>query len=213
MTLHLWITFALAYLATTLSPGPNVLLVVRNALRYGPPAMAVTLLGNLAAQLLVTSGVALGVGAMLVALPAAFLVLKISGAGYLIFLGLRQLFTRTASNPPAEAVAVYPSASNWKIGTEAFLVSASNPKTLIFLCAFLPQFLDHERPVFWQFMVMYLTVAAIVVVVHSVYCGIAYRFSKRLNSARWVLNVKRATGALFIGLGMRLLGTRPLTGT
>ncbi|HCV38541.1 MAG TPA: lysine transporter LysE, partial [Pseudomonas sp.] len=50
--MHLWLPFALAYLTTTLSPGPNILLVVRNALRHGPSAMAVTLLGNLAAQLL-----------------------------------------------------------------------------------------------------------------------------------------------------------------
>jgi len=210
LALHLWITFALAYLATTLSPGPNVLLVVRNALRYGPPAMAVTLLGNLSAQLVVTSGVALGVGALLIAIPTAFLVLKIVGAGYLIYLGLRQLFTRIPAIQPKGEVKVYPSSSNWKIGTEAFLVSVSNPKTLIFLCAFLPQFLDHDRPILWQFMMMYVTVAAIVVIVHSVYCYTAYRFSKRLSSARWVVALKRTTGAIFIGLGVRLLSTKAL---
>lgn len=210
MALHLWITFSLAYLATTLSPGPNVLLVVRNALRDGPSAMAATLLGNLGAQLLVTSGVALGVGAMLVAIPTAFLVLKVAGAGYLIYLGLRQLFSRARTAQLKSAMAASVSSSNWNVGTEAFLVSVSNPKTLIFLCAFLPQFLDHDRPILGQFMVMYVTVAAIVVIVHSAYCYAASRFSKRLAAARWVSSLKRITGALFIGLGVRLLNTKAL---
>ncbi|NWA24849.1 LysE family translocator [Pseudomonas gingeri] len=210
MALHLWFTFALAYLATTLSPGPNVLLVVRNALRYGPPAMAVTLLGNLGAQLLVTSGVALGVGAILIAVPTAFLALKVVGAGYLIYLGVRQLLARTPVARPAGEEPTSLPASKWKIGMEAFLVSASNPKTLIFLCAFLPQFLDHDQPIAGQFLTMYLTIAAIVVIVHSVYCYTAYRFSKRLSSAHWVAALKRTTGAIFIGLGVRLLNTKAL---
>src|SRR5262245_52054965 len=101
MALHLWLTFSLAYLLTSLTPGPNVLLTVRNALRHGPSGMGATMVGNLLAQLLVISAVALGVGAMLVSLPSAFLALKIVGAGYLIYLGLRQLFARTAAPVPA----------------------------------------------------------------------------------------------------------------
>lgn len=209
MALHLWLTLFLAYLATTLAPGPNVLLVVRNALRHGPRAMGATLLGNLMAQLLVTSGVALGVGALLITMPTAFLALKIIGAGYLIYLGLRQLFARQAaagSTVPAPPGAV--AVASWRIAGEAFLVSVSNPKTMIFLCAFLPQFLQAERSVALQFTVMYLTLAAIVVVVHSLYRFAAFRFSKRLSAQRWVAAIKRLTGALFIGLGVRLLSVR-----
>lgn len=210
MTLHLWLTFALAYLATTLSPGPNVLLVVRNALRYGAPAMAVTLMGNLSAQLLVTTGVALGVGAILIAVPSAFLVLKIAGAGYLIYLGLRQLLTRTPAIQSEKYGGTQPPLSQWEIGAESFLVSASNPKTLIFLCAFLPQFLDHNRSIPGQFLLMYLTIAITVVMVHLTYCYTAYRFSRRLRSVRWLGILKRTTGAIFIGLGVRLLNTKAL---
>lgn len=208
MALHLWFTFFLAYLATTLTPGPNVLLVVRNALRHGPAAMGATLIGNLAAQLLVTTGVALGVGALLIAMPTAFLALKIVGAGYLIYLGMRQLFGR---RPGAGSSVTQPTLSrvaNWRIAGEAFLVSASNPKTMIFLCAFLPQFLQPERSVTLQFTVMYLTIATIVVVVHSLYCFTAFRFGKRLRAMGWVATLRRLTGALFIGLGVRLLTVR-----
>ena len=208
MALHLWFTFFLAYLATTLTPGPNVLLVVRNALRHGPAAMGATLLGNLSAQLLVVTGVALGVGALLVAMPTAFLALKIIGAGYLIYLGIRQLLGR---HPGASTGGVMPAASpvaSWRIAGEAFLVSISNPKSMIFLCAFLPQFLQADRSVMGQFIIMYLTIAAVVVSVHALYCYTAFRFSKHLSAAYWVSLIKRLTGALFIGLGVRLLAVR-----
>jgi threonine/homoserine/homoserine lactone efflux protein len=208
MALHLWLTFSLAYLLTSLTPGPNVLLTVRNALRHGPSGMGATMVGNLLAQLLVISAVALGVGAMLVSLPSAFLALKIVGAGYLIYLGLRQLFARTAAPAPAGEVVAHPAQGKWRIGAESFLVSASNPKTLIFFCAFLPQFLEQGRPIAEQFAVMYLTIAAIVFAVHSFYCYTAYRFSKHMKGSRLVAWFKRATGALFIGLGVRLLNTR-----
>lgn len=210
MLMHLWFTFFLAYLATTLTPGPNVLLVVRNALRHGPAAMAATLAGNLAAQLLVVTGVALGIGALLIAMPSAFLVLKVLGADYLIYLGLRQLLNRSAAGQPSAVPGHSPAISKWRIGLEAFLVSASNPKTLIFLCAFLPQFLQPGRSITEQFMVMYFTIAVIVIVVHAIYCYSAFRFSKRLNATRWVAAIKRLSGALFIGLGVRLLNTRAL---
>lgn len=208
MALHLWFTFFLAYLATTLTPGPNVLLVVRNALRHGPAAMGATLLGNLGAQLLVVTGVALGVGALLVAMPTAFLALKIIGAGYLIYLGIRQLLGR---QPGASTGVVVPAASpvaSWRIAGEAFLVSISNPKSMIFLCAFLPQFLQADRSVTGQFIIMYLTIAAVVVSVHALYCYTAFRFSEHLSAAYWVSLIKRLTGALFIGLGVRLLAVR-----
>jgi homoserine/homoserine lactone efflux protein len=208
MALHLWFTFALAYLATTLTPGPNVLLVVGNALRYGPAGIGVTFMGNLAAQLLVVSAVAAGVGALLLAMPAAFLALKLVGAGYLIYLGTRQLLARAGAAVPAQASAGNAPIVRWRIGAQAFVVSATNPKTLIFFCAFLPQFVEQGRPVPGQFAVMYLTIAGTVLLVHSVYCYSACRFSRQLRTDRWVVWFKRATGAVFVGLGMRLLSAR-----
>ncbi|YCH20387.1 LysE family translocator [Pseudomonas sp. D1-3] len=208
MALHLWFTFFLAYLATTLTPGPNVLLMVRNALRHGPAAIGATLLGNLTAQLVVTTGVALGVGALLIAMPTAFVALKIIGAGYLIYLGIGQLLGRRSAAGTSVTEPAVSRVANWRIAGAAFLLSASNPKTMIFLCAFLPRFLQPERSVTLQFTVMYLTIAAIVEVVHSLYCFTAFRFGKRLEAIGWVATLKRLTGALFIGPGLRLLTVR-----
>lgn len=108
MALHLWLTFSFAYLLTSLIPGPNVLLTVRNALRYGPSGMGMTLFGNLTAQLLTITAVAMGVGALLISLPTAFLVLKLAGASYLIYLGLRQLLGKGGPAAPAAQVVATP---------------------------------------------------------------------------------------------------------
>lgn len=207
MALHLWLTFSFAYLLTSLLPGPNVLLTVRNALRYGPSGMGMTLLGNLSAQLLTITAVAMGVGALLISLPTAFLVLKLAGAAYLIYLGVRQLMAPGKPGLPATTPTALPQ-TQWRIAVEAFLVSASNPKTLVFFCAFLPQFLEPGRPIFGQFAAMFVSCSLIVCLVHSFYCFTAYRFGQRLKASAVAAWFKRASGALFIGLGVRLLNTK-----
>src|SRR5476649_2917802 len=91
MSFHTWFLFAMAYLVTTISPGPNVLLVIRNTVRFGSHGTAATIAGNLLAQLVVVMLVALGVGAVLAAMPPLFLAMKILGAVYLMVLGVKQL--------------------------------------------------------------------------------------------------------------------------
>ncbi|WP_460415683.1 LysE family translocator [Pseudomonas sp. microsymbiont 2] len=208
MALHLWLTFSLAYLLTSLIPGPNVLLTVRNALRHGPSGMGMSMLGNLTAQLLAITAVAMGVGALLISLPTAFLALKLAGAGYLIYLGVRQLLSRNPASPPATAALPVSALSRWRIAGEAFLVSASNPKSLMFFVAFLPQFLEPGRPILAQFTVMYVSMAVIVCAVHSFYSFTAYRFGQRMKASPIAAWFKRACGALFIGLGLRLLNSK-----
>ncbi|MDH0303422.1 MULTISPECIES: LysE family translocator [unclassified Pseudomonas] len=208
MTLHLWLTFSLAYLLTSLIPGPNVLLTVRNALRHGPSGIGMSLLGNLTAQLLAITAVAMGVGALLISLPTAFLALKLAGAGYLIYLGVRQLFLRNAPKLSATAPTPPAAQARWRIAMEAFLVSASNPKSLMFFVAFLPQFLEPGRSILTQFAAMYVSMAVIVCVVHSFYSFTAYRFGQQVKASTIAAWFKRASGALFIGLGIRLLNTK-----
>lgn len=87
MSIQTWMLFAAAYLATTLSPGPNVLLVIRNTVRYGAHGTAATIAGNLVAQGVVVLLVALGVGAVLAAIPPLFVAMKVIGAAYLMVLG------------------------------------------------------------------------------------------------------------------------------
>jgi len=209
MTIHLWFGFALAYFVTTLSPGPNVLLVIRNSLRYGVQAAGMTILGNLLSQLMVVLLVAGGVGAVIAGLPQFFLFMKIAGAGYLILLGIKQIRSSHAMLPQPynQPCQVQPLISKTDTLREAFLISSSNPKTLIFLSAFMPQFIDQTRPLATQFVLMYLTIAVIVVCVHFTYSVSVNRLKQRMKNSRLLRTIKYLGGSLFILLGLRLLAS------
>jgi len=207
MSIQTWMLFAAAYLATTLSPGPNVLLVIRNTVRYGSRGTAATIAGNLVAQGAVVMLVALGVGAVLAAMPPLFIAMKVVGAAYLMLLGIRQLRgDSNARSPDGRAAIVEP--DRRKLFREALFVSGSNPKTMIFLSAFMPQFIAHGRPLAMQFVVMYATIACTVVVVHSVYSFGVRRLHRGIGVSPWVRAAKRAGGLLFVGLGIKLLTAR-----
>ena len=205
MSFHTWFLFAIAYLVTTISPGPNVLLVIRNTVRFGSRGTAATIAGNLLAQLVVVVLVALGVGAVLAAMPPLFLAMKVMGAVYLMFLGVKQL--RSGRRKAAASIDTLPTHAldKRKIFREALLVSRSNPKTLIFLSAFMPQFIAHDQPLPAQFIVMYLTVACTVALVHTVYSFGVRRIHDGLGAGRWIEALKRCSGLVFFGLGIKLL--------
>ncbi|KVA11401.1 lysine transporter LysE [Burkholderia latens] len=207
MSVQTWMLFAAAYLATTLSPGPNVLLVIRNTVRYGSRGTAATIAGNLVAQGVIVMLVALGVGAVLAAMPPLFVAMKVIGAAYLIFLGIRQLRSdRNRRSPDGNTAIVEP--DRRKLFREALFVSGSNPKTMIFMSAFMPQFIAHDRPLAMQFVMMYATIACTVVVVHSVYSFGVRRLHRGFGVSPWVRTAKRASGLLFVGLGIKLLTAR-----
>ncbi|MBN3791730.1 LysE family translocator [Burkholderia sp. Ac-20353] len=208
MSVQTWILFAAAYLATTLSPGPNVLLVVRNTVRYGSHGTAATIAGNLVAQGAVVVLVALGVGALLAAMPPLFVAMKVVGALYLMVLGVRQLRGPRAGSDATtgETPAIAPDRK--KLFREALLVSGSNPKTLIFLSAFMPQFIAHDRPLAMQFVVMYATIACTVMLVHSLYSAGVHRLHRGFRMSRWIQAIKRGSGLLFVGMGIKLLTAR-----
>ncbi|MDC8757161.1 LysE family translocator [Janthinobacterium fluminis] len=210
MAFHVWLTFAATYFILTISPGPNVVLVIRNSLKYGSASALVTILGNLAAQLLIVMLVAGGVGATIAALPEFFLVMKVLGAAYLIFLGVGQIRNARQDAPAIDAgvdAAPAPMAKG-ALFRSAFLVSISNPKTLIFLSAFMPQFIDQTRPLGWQFALMYLTSAASVTAVHIFYSFSVSQLKHKVKNSRFVKSVKYLGGSIFVLLGLKLLGSQ-----
>jgi homoserine/homoserine lactone efflux protein len=207
MNIDIWLAFASAYLIITLPPGPNVLLVIRNSLRYGSPSALVTIGGNLTSQLVVVLLVASGIGVALAVLPEFFLVMKMIGALYLIWLGIQQIRTTHQSTSTANNEAQTDNAhlSGLKIFRQAFLVSGSNPKTLIFFSAFMPQFIDVKNPLAEQFAIMYLTIVVIVACVHIFYSLLANRLRQKIKCSRLVNAIKYLGGAFFVVLGLKLL--------
>ncbi|MBY7915203.1 LysE family translocator [Vibrio fluvialis] len=201
MSIELWVMFALAYLATTLTPGPNVLLVLKNAVQYGWRTTFMTVLGNLSCQLIIVCLVALGVGELLSKTPMWFLVMKVLGGAYLIYLGVKALRQKQQGLPIIEHKANGVKKTNRQLFRQSFLVSASNPKTMIFLSAFLPQFLDVTHPHSEQFAVMFLTIAVTVTLVHLAYVWLVTQLGQKVSCGRFEQVMAKVSGSLFITMG------------
>lgn len=210
MDFALWLVFAFAYLGITFSPGPNVLIVLTHAAKYGYRHIFVTMAGNLSCQLIIIAAVGTGIGALLTTESAAYHWMKIAGALYLIYLGARivyNVFVRgrlKALKAPMQLDQVRTVPPARKRYLEAFAVSASNPKTVIFLSAFLPQFVTADRAILPQFVIMYLSIAAIVISVHSVYAFLLIKAKHRFSGSLSSRVFPGLTAAIYLFLGVTL---------
>ncbi len=202
MNFDTWFVFAMVYLVTTISPGPNVLLVIKNSLRNGKYGALSTIFGNLTCQLFIVILVALGIGSIIAKTPQLFFCLKLCGGTYLIYLGIKNILSKDTSNRTADLESCEEGAISYlDVYKEGFLVSLSNPKTIIFLSAFMPQFLSTESPVHWQFALMFITIAIIVTFVHLIYAHLSLLFKARLPNMKMRNIFSKITGSVFIAMG------------
>ena len=208
MNLETWLLFFVAYLTITLSPGPNVLLVIKNAVKYGYKTAIVTILSNLVCQLMIVSLVAFGAGTILEKSPMLFLSLKLIGGAYLIYLGITGLLKKDVASKKCNIeLKTKIHTSYYKVFKEAFLISASNPKTVIFLSAFLPQFISTDTPVGWQFTMMFLTICIIVMSVHLMYSCIAKNINRKWSGLKAKPIFSKITNSAFIAFGFGVISS------
>ncbi|MEO0481970.1 MAG: LysE family translocator [Planctomycetota bacterium] len=209
MELTVWGVFLLTSLITTLSPGPNTVLVMVHSVRYGMRAGFLTISANLTSQLIFMALVVFGFGAVLTQTPMLYFAMKTVGALYLIYLGVRMLLgarQNAALDVSAQTSATVPPVA--RRFAEAFLVSSGNPKTVLFLAALLPQFLDPDRALVPQLAVMYLTNALVILTVHATYGCVARAVRGRIVSAHFRGRIAQATGLTFVSLGVGLMASR-----
>jgi threonine/homoserine/homoserine lactone efflux protein len=135
--------FAIAVVVIGLTPGPDMTFFLGRALSEGRTAGLVALAGACTGIVVHTMLVALGLSALIVAAPAAFLALKITGAAYLAWLAYQAIRHRSALSLPGGAPARASLAATWVSGVAINLL---NPKILLFFMTFLPQFVDAGDP-------------------------------------------------------------------
>lgn len=150
--------FILAALALLLVPGPAVFYVVARGVEGGRPAGLVSCLGIEVGTLLHATFAAVGLSAIVASSVAAFTVVKWLGAAYLVYLGLRKLFSHDEDGEPVgvEREPLH------RVFAQGVLVQVLNPKVALFFLAFLPQFVDPSRgPVWAQILLLGATLGAI----------------------------------------------------
>lgn len=135
--------FAVATIVIAITPGPDMTLFVGRALSQGKAAGFACMFGALTGILIHTTLVALGLSALLIASPVAFLALKIFGAGYLVWLAFQAIRHGSAFRPESRAGRKASLMRNWATGLG---VNLMNPKIILFFMTFLPQFVSATDP-------------------------------------------------------------------
>ncbi len=199
MSIDTWLIFLVAAIGLSFTPGPNGLLALTHGALYGVRRTVFTVLGGALGFLIVIAVSMFGIGALLLVMPDVLTVLKWVGGAYLVFLGVQ------VWRAPAIAVAASgdrPSASRLSLFQQGLLAAVTNPKGILFFVAFLPQFIDPERDLFVQFVIMASTFIVIEIVFELVVAALSQSLQPLLARAgRWF---NRATGGLFIVIGVLL---------
>lgn len=164
MTLETWIAFAIASQILLIVPGPTVMLIVGYGLTQGARAALMAVLGGClgtASAFVVAFG---GLGAVLAASATAFTAIKWLGAVYLIYLGLQMWRIKTERSEvsqetelPSRLRATGLSPALWHLFWRGYISTLLNPKIVVFLVAFTPQFIDPTRPTLPQAVIMTVT--------------------------------------------------------
>lgn len=200
--------FIAAGLLLNLTPGPDVLHIVTNALKSGARAGVVAGLGINAGCFVHIVAAAVGVGALLAASATAFTVLKWAGAAYLVWVGVRLLVTRTSPQrwgSPAGAPPSCEGQSLWAVFRGGFLTNVLNPKVAIFFLAFVPQFIppatEHKALAFVLLGALFNANSIVVNAGWALAAAWMARHAAVQRGRHWL---DRAAGAMFVAFGLRL---------
>lgn len=199
--------FILAGWLLNLTPGPDVLYIVSNALRQGARAGVLAGLGITAGCFVHVFAAALGVGALIAASATAFTVLKWLGAAYLLWVGVRLLLARPGQGArlDPEAAAAQPPVPLRAVFMGGFWTNVLNPKVAIFFLAFVPQFIapDARHPTA-AFLALGVLFNIGSVPVNSGWALAAAWLARRPGVQRALGTLDRVAGAMFVAFGLRL---------
>jgi len=197
MAIETWLTFIVAAMALCFTPGPTVLLVMGQALSHGRKSVLPLVAGVLAGDVIAMSLSLLGVGALLATSAELFTVLKWLGAGYLVYLGIKTW----RSKPVEHQSAVTAQMSGRKVFRESLIVTALNPKGIIFFMAFFPIFIDSSAAVLPQMLtlgVSFLMVSASSALSYSLFSGY---LRSRVMSGTFLSRFNQISGGLLVSAG------------
>lgn len=198
MTIETILAFIAASAVLLIIPGPTILLVVSYSLGQGWRAALPVSIGVALGDFTAMTLSMLGVGALLAASATLFTVLKLAGAAYLIYLGIK-LF-RAGGTLKAEPRR--DAASALKMIAHAWAVTALNPKSITFFVAFLPQFLDRNGD-FWTQMLVFESIFLVLAFANAFgYALVASRARGLFGSPRAIQMFNRTGGTLLIGAGV-----------
>ncbi|NWA29791.1 LysE family translocator [Pseudomonas gingeri] len=209
MDVHSVLAFTLVAGIAIASPGPATLMALNNSITYGPRSTLWSSLGNASGLFCLSAAAMLGLGALLASSEWMFNVVKIAGAGYLFYLGAKQLLKKApvlASDAQGQPANNRP--SRRKLYKSAFLTAATNPKATMFFTALFPQFIDQSAALLPQFLILTAIFMVLSLTSLSLYAALASRAKGLLIRPVFSKWLNRVVGSTFIGFGAAVLSMR-----
>lgn len=193
------VAFVAASVVIIVIPGPSVLFVIGRSIALGRRAGVLSVVGNTLGTAPAVIAVAFGVGAIVTSSIVAFTVLKIVGAIYLVWLGIQAIRHRNAQATGAVARPT----SSWTLLRQGFVVGLTNPKTIAFFVAVLPQFVAPQAGAVWlQMLLLGLTFLVLGTIGDST-CALAAGTARAwfARSPKRIATLSGTGGVMMIGLG------------
>ncbi|MFW5501297.1 MULTISPECIES: homoserine/homoserine lactone efflux protein [unclassified Maridesulfovibrio] len=201
MSFTIWISFIAVSIIFSISPGAGAVVSMSTSMKYGTNKTLCMVAGLQLALLIHLICVAAGLGALLASSVFFFEALKYAGAGYLVWLGIKKWREQAVLPQENDLIHETSAASLFKTGT---MINLSNPKSIIFLAAFLPQFIDPTAPALMQYLVLGATTLLVDTLVMIGYMCVAGTARNFFTTPKRVLVQNRIFGTLFMGAGLAL---------
>jgi homoserine/homoserine lactone efflux protein len=203
MAFETWFAFVVAACVIAISPGSGAVLCMSHGLNYGVKRASTTIFGLQSALVVVMIIAGAGVGSLLMASELAFNIVKTVGACYLIYLGWCQWRAPGQVREPGDVSA--PLVASWRQRyVLGFLTNATNPKGIVFMAAVLPQFIDQNKSLWLQLLILIITMTTIDSIVMHGYAFAASRMQRFFKDAKAVKRQNQLFGTLLMCVGAGL---------
>ena len=215
MNYSLYLLFLVTASTTVATPGPGVLITIMKSLQHGIKGAIWTILGTASGTVVMACISATGLGILLSTSPDAYEALRIFGALYMIYLGVRNWRAKPVSFKAAAAIIEEKSQGaasgreheirRGSFFMEGIYLQMTNPMLIMFFVSLFPQFIDRKLDFGLQFVVLSLTYFLLVVVIHSCYSFIVSRFRSALSNPNRAGVIYKVGGTIFILLALNVL--------
>ncbi|NAS12230.1 LysE family translocator [Poritiphilus flavus] len=201
MEITVWLSFVGTVIILAITPGPSVLLATANSMKYGKGKTAGTIAGDLTANLFQIILASAGLATIVVSSGELFQIIKWCGVAYLVYIGIKKIITKpkiTLATNGKEDI------SFSKLFAEGFLMSAANPKAIVFFAALFPLFLNESDPIIPQIVILAITFLIIDGLSLFIYALFAEKLKSYLEDQQKVHMQNRIVGGLLILSGIML---------
>ncbi|MBW3698556.1 homoserine/homoserine lactone efflux protein [Vibrio sp. T187] len=204
MDTHVWLAYVVTAIVFSLAPGSGTVNSISNGLSYGTRKSLASIAGLQIGLIFHIALVGAGIGALVAQSALAFTIIKWVGVVYLVWLGIQKWRDRSSLVAQQSGEGL----SSWSLMRNAVLINLTNPKSIVFLVALFPQFLDPTQPQLPQLLVLGITTVIIDGIVMLGYTSLASQMGRYIRSDKVMGKINKVFGGMFMGCGALLAAAK-----